>query len=249
MAGRAARSIGLLGALVLLAGCGSTVQYSGSASVTTGGDTGLGGPVAVGQSGTGGGASPAVPGQGGTAPAGTTGSTAAGSGQVPVGGAPTAVPLPGGGPETGLGFTKDTIKIGYATADDYNAFAGSLGINGVTASGDPKVQMQAVVNDINKRGGLLGRKIVLVPHDYNTAQTVNDPASANQAACADWTEDNHVFAVVLAPIIEDTLLSCLAKARTPLQRGRSAHPWQRGVNVPPSISEVSRRKRRPLAHG
>jgi hypothetical protein len=140
----------------------------------------------------------------------------------------------GGGPETGLGFTKDTIKIGYATADDYNAFAGSLGIKGVTPQGDPKLQMKAVVDDINKRGGLLGRKIVLVPHDYNTAATVNDAAPENQAACADWTEDNHVFAVVGAPIVEDTLLSCLAKARTPLVNAG-------GLDFPTPYDEVFRK--------
>ena len=42
--------------------------------------------------------------------------------------------------------------------------------------------MKAVVDDINKRGGLLGRKIVLVPHDYNTAATVNDAARPSAVA-------------------------------------------------------------------
>jgi len=125
-------------------------------------------------------------------------------------------PATSGASGIGRGFTRTTVQIGMATSDDSNAYVGALGLKGVSTTGDPKAQFKAVVDDINRHGGLLGRKIVLVAHDFNTAQTLNDPATANQAACSDWTQDHPVFAVLGAPVVEDTLLRCLARTQTPL---------------------------------
>jgi len=216
--------LGMAAAASLLAACGTTVPLQDQQKSQAGG---LAGGTSLGTSSTGDG-----PGAGSTgstplngsstgAGAGTTGTAQGGSttGLGPSGsGLPgtSGVAVPQAG-EAGRGFTKTQILIGVATSDDYNAFAGTLGIKGVTVSGDPKKQMQAVADDINKDGGILGRKVVLVPHDYNSAQTLNDAASANQAACTDWTQDHHVFAVALAGgIVENTLLACLDKANTPL---------------------------------
>ena len=202
---------------LLLAGCGTTVHDAGDAGVRRGDalTSGTGVPGAADPTGP---AGAVVPGGRTAPPAGTTAEQLSAPQQLTVSGTSSGGAAPGaaGAAVSGLGVTKDTVQIGYATADDSNAFAGSLGIKGVTVSGDPRAQIKAVVDDINKRGGLAGRKIVLGGHDYNTVQTHNDPGTANQAACADWTEDHHVFAVVGAPIVEETLLSCLAKARTPL---------------------------------
>lgn len=117
---------------------------------------------------------------------------------------------------SGRGFTATTVQIGVATAADSGAFAGSFGVSGTGQAGDPMAQLNAVVADVNRHGGLVGRKVVLVPHDYNTSQTLSNPGAANQQACDDWTQDHKVFAVVAAPVVEDTLLTCLAKTRTPL---------------------------------
>ena len=225
------RSVGMTAVLAaLLAGCGTTVPLQGaqtggqsqglggvtapgttgssSAVATSGADSGLG---ATGGSGSGTTGGPRLGG-------GSGGATGTGSGTGAASGGPgtSGVAVPKAG-ESGRGFTKTQILIGVATSDDYNAFAGTLGVKGVTVSGDPKKQLQTVADDINKHGGILGRKVVLVPHDYNSAQTVSNAAAANQAACVDWTQDHHVFAVALAGgIVEDTLLACLDKANTPL---------------------------------
>lgn len=127
-------------------------------------------------------------------------------------------PAPAGtaaGQASGRGFTADTILIGVATAKDSGAFAKGLGVSG-TDAGDVNAQMNAIARDINGHGGILGRKVVLVPHDYNSTQAATNPATANQTACADWTEDHHVFAVIGPLIVDDTLLSCLARTGTPL---------------------------------
>jgi hypothetical protein len=210
-------SAALLAAL-LVAGCGSTVQVTGSAPAggndlgTTGG---TGRTQTTGSSelgGSGGGPAPVVPAAGPAAT--TTGSVVSGTtGSQPVPTTPGSVTFP----ETGRGFTKTTVEIGVGTANDFNTLAGSLGVEGVSYDGDPNVWLRAAAAEVNRRGGLAGRKVVIVAHDYNSAQLLNDPATANEAACADWTQDHHVFAVALAGMIaEDALLQCLAKTNTPL---------------------------------
>lgn len=113
-------------------------------------------------------------------------------------------------------MTSKTVRIGVGVADDAGAFGSSLGLKGVDA-GDGRAQIAAVVKDMNRRGGIAGRQVELVVHNFNTAETLNYPDRANQAACANWTEDNSVFAVVLpGGVINETLLACLAKRQTPL---------------------------------
>jgi hypothetical protein len=219
----------VLAACAVLSACGSTVQYSGTATVgpggdglsgTTGGTTGV---VSTTGGGTTGGVGSTSGGPGGTtgsgtgttgaAPGASTGGATSGTGTSGTG----AVPTPGGGPTTGRGFTKTTIRLGVATANDSSAYASSLGVKGVGYEGDPRIWYSALAAELNKSGGLLGRRVELVPHDFNTAQALNNPAAANQQACTEWTQDKPVFAVVLAAFgAEDTLLSCLAKTSTPL---------------------------------
>ena len=211
---------------VLVSACGSTVQVKGTAVAGGSGD-GLSAPLDSGgsQSGStlaaspsGGSSGAAVGGTSGTGGAVSGPSLSAGStGGSAAGGGATGATRLGNGPESGRGFTKTTISLGVATANDYNTFVGSTGLKGVSYEGDTRVWFQAVVNEINSHGGLLGRKVVLVPHDFSTAQELSDTAAANQAACVTWTQDHPVFAVLFAGfIVDDTLLKCLDKAQTPL---------------------------------
>jgi hypothetical protein len=217
---RPLRTVALAVTAAALVACGSTVQVQGSASA--GNDLGTTGGGGLGTSG--GAEQPVVPagGTGGDVPA--EGPSAATTGPVVPGMTGTA----GGGEVStssgtstfraaGQGFTQDVVYIGVGTANDFNALAGSLGVEGVSYDGDPRDWLNAVAADVNRHGGLAGRTVVPVAHDYNSAQLLNDPATANEAACADWTQDHHVFAVALAGMIaEDALLQCLAKTGTPL---------------------------------
>ena len=208
-------------ALVLLSGCGTTVELPPSSGAAASGTSGL---EPVGGAGDAGSRTTGAVGGGGAAGGGLPSSA------LPTGGGPSpasSTPMAPGTSATGAaagqtsavagpGFTATVVRIGIATADDYNSFAKSTGLKGVAVQGDPSVWFSAVVDDINAHGGLLGRRIELVKHDYNTAQTLNNPAAANQEACTTWTQDRRVFAVVGPPIVEDTLLSCLRKVSVPL---------------------------------
>lgn len=114
----------------------------------------------------------------------------------------------------GRGFTAKEVYIGYGTMKD----ADTLAIGSEKNFGNPEARARAIVEDINARGGLAGRKIVLVFHDVKLNQAIQDPNAVAQAACARWTEDRPVFAVVnlVVPINNDTLFSCLAKRQTPI---------------------------------
>ena len=212
----AAASVLLLTA-PLAAGCGSTVS-----GPTAGAD----GSVA-GLSATSTGGSAQGPAGSGSSSATGTATLQAGGGTATTGSGTSLGAAPGGGSsapgastrvgQTGRGFTATTIDIGVPTNSDYSSYVNTLGIKGLDV-GDTTAQATAVVDDINRHGGLLGRKIRLVKHDYNTAQELNDPATADQAACADWTQDHHVFAV-LSPggaIYPGDLIECLKQADTPL---------------------------------
>jgi hypothetical protein len=218
-------------ALSLVSACGSTVQVQGSATSPQAAD-GLGGTTGGTTTGAGStGSSPLGSLSTTTGTAGSGGATGGGTGSAASSTGSPAVPgttgpvqagstgiTPGAtGPVSGRGFTRTTISIGVGTASDYNSTAGNLGVKGVGYEGDVNVWFQAVVDDLNKRGGILGRKVLLVKHDFSTIQVLQDPAGANQAACATWTQDKPVAAVLFAGfIVEDTILACLGKAGVPL---------------------------------
>jgi hypothetical protein len=113
--------------------------------------------------------------------------------------------------------TATQVLVGYSTSKALSSVAGSLGLKGVDV-GDTKAQVEAVVKDLNARGGLLGRKVVLNQYDVSTS------SNASQEMCSAWTQDAHVFAVVDAvnagaPAVNDNLAACLNKASVPLLTG------------------------------
>lgn len=233
-AGGQTRAAMVTAGVLLLAACGSTVQpgtagLAGSAGAglgpgAPGATDGLGVPTGtqpgesagIGQPGA---APPGVagagPGSAGTV-SGATSSVGGGSGSAGQGG--TAGPAAGGGsgPVSGRGFTAKEILIGVATQLDSSSYSSSLGTP--MDFGNAKAQMNAMADEINKQGGILGRKIRLVFHDDNAATSSADPNTGAQAACEAWTQDNEVFAVLnnVALINNEVLYSCLAKNRTPL---------------------------------
>lgn len=211
--------------VMLSAACGSTVQ----GAVVGGAAAGPG--VAAG--------SGLVPANGsGLGPAGSAASVAGtgpGSGPASAVGAPTGVAASGrpaaGGPAgpavgsrgtagplaparrtSGFGFNARQIRVGVAYNGQLSQQMGAAGAAGGGAVlGNQKNQVEALVRDINARGGIAGRKLVAVYYDTKGEQ--NNISATSQAACAAWTEDNSVFAAMtfVAELSNDTLYSCLAK--------------------------------------
>lgn len=129
------------------------------------------------------------------------------SGERPVG-------LPSG--SSGQGFTSKEIYIGFGAVDDADTYANQVGFN--TNFGRQSAFAKAMAKEINAQGGLAGRKLVPVIHQYDTAELVNRPGAAAQAACERWTVDRPVIAVINLPgarELDETLAACLSRKRIP----------------------------------
>jgi hypothetical protein len=188
-----ARLLALVAA-VTLAACGSTAQVGdgGQPQSASGGlgpvSNGPDGSSTVGTvaAGTSSGGSTAAAG-GATASGGSSGS--AGGGGRPGGpGSASAVSGGGGAGGVGPGVTDSTIAIGLPYCNDCAAANAALGAGGEDP-GDTRRYMQAAIDDVNARGGVLGRELVPVFFEISAA---DDIASSQQQACEAFTSDEKV---------------------------------------------------------
>ncbi|MHB8342066.1 MAG: hypothetical protein ACYDB7_12970 [Mycobacteriales bacterium] len=198
-------------ALLSLAACGSTAVPSvadqaaggGGLAVPAGAATGAvpggssGASAATAEVGSGGVAAPsagsggALPEAGGGVPAGQMGGAGSLAG-------PAAVP----------GVTASTISLGalYTPSSVSSQENTALGAAGITY-GNTDQDWGAVLADINAHGGVAGRRVV--PVFYTTSSSSTETVDQQeQAACADWTQDHHVY-VVAASGMDATGLGCL----------------------------------------
>lgn len=117
-------------------------------------------------------------------------------------------------PQAGPGYDRQRIFVGYSTLGDVDQ--GTHGAGFQTNFGDQSSVARAIVNYINRTGGILGRKLELVIHDVSFSQAVQNPDGAAQAMCEHWTVDRRVFAAInLLPIGDNVLATCLSKRQTP----------------------------------
>jgi ABC-type branched-subunit amino acid transport system substrate-binding protein len=120
-------------------------------------------------------------------------------------------PAPGGaaGAVQGVGVTAKEIFVGITYQTNGDQANKALGV-GAISQGDTKADAQAIVDDINAHGGVAGRKLVPVWFNYDVSDTRPYTVQDN-AACAKFTQDNHVFAV-LGTGITDNYTACATKA-------------------------------------
>jgi len=101
------------------------------------------------------------------------------------------------------GITADTIRISVIASDlsqlSEQNLAPEIGLGHVT--------LQAVVDDINANGGVLGRQVELVPHVIEGAAAAIDP-NAGRQACLEATEDDQPFAVIITAAISAETTEC-----------------------------------------
>lgn len=229
---RRARTAAVLLAVVTLAGCGSTVDPRTEATEAVaglpaqGGD-GLSAPVGPPS----GDASPGVPGGparssgatsgpgtgssgGGSSSGGFSGGsgssgTSTGSGGFSGGSSSSGSSSGRASVRHGIGVTAKEIFVGLTYTSDAEQANRSIGVD--VSQGDTKANAEAIIADINERGGVAGRKLVPIFHAYE-AQSSKTDAQQDQEACARFTEDNKVFAV-MGDGRSDNLRACLLKAR------------------------------------
>lgn len=107
----------------------------------------------------------------------------------------------------GRGVTADAVAVGLTYT--VNADAAQQALGSSSQVGDTKAYLDALVSDVNRTGGVKGRK--LKPVFYKEDATSSDTRDArDQARCAFYTQDNKVFAV-LASAAGENFLSCIGK--------------------------------------
>jgi hypothetical protein len=200
----------LAGALLLTCACGSTVSSTG---------TGPGSPFAPDSSLSGPGSTAGAPASTGTEVAPVVPGSSSGAGGQPAAGAvgagqPSAGGITGVTGLRGRGFDATRIVLGYTTSRDANQTVKGLGFD--VGTGNTEAQVAAIVRDLNARGGIAGRRIELVVHDFSLANYASDPETETQKACATFTEDRQVFAVLnTIGLGMASLAACLAKHDIP----------------------------------
>lgn len=210
---RVRRVAALLAAATLTAACGSTVQSRGALRANGPAGSGIADPANAARPDAAAdtGLQPTVGDARSLGPQQAAGSTsvADGRGAATSPGGPTGGD--GGSTTAARAATATEIKIGYVYSSDQEAVGSSLGLKGVV-TGDTGRQYRAIAADINRSGGVLGRKIVLAGYDQSTANELNNPSDEENRACTFFREDQQVFAVLSS----GTYLSpCLAKSGIP----------------------------------
>ena len=209
------RCVPLLLATLVATACGSTVQVTSQTTdgLSAGGGAGLGGStlsVPQGSAVSGGGAAqPGTTGAGAVSGGGgTTGVPSAGAGSSPAGGGGTTVAAQGVG-RSGPGVTDRAIYVGLVYDQNAGAVNEAAGVGAIT-SGDSKQNATAIIDDINKHGGVAGRKLVPVYAQFDSTST-QTLESQWASVCQKFTQDSpRVFAVLGAGTA--AYRSCVSKA-------------------------------------
>jgi hypothetical protein len=211
--------VGFLGAAVLAAGCGSTVQQRGLTQAGAGSTDGLGGSGSTGvASGT--------AGQGLDGVAGLGGSTATAAGGGPqsqpgsTGQLPTATQSGvADAPAASVGAGGPDIRIGYPVVDTtgVSTLAGFNNANQQAAPGqkEDKDFAEALISYANHTGGVGGRKIVGYPVPVTVPDAID--SARREALCVRSTEDDKVnFFIDNEVFSTESDFACFQKHHVPI---------------------------------
>jgi ABC-type branched-subunit amino acid transport system substrate-binding protein len=191
---------------VMTAACGTTVPQTSIVPGAVDGVTAPGGGV---DQAAGGLARPGV------TTSGPTGSPSSGPVSTATGGhSPAAIARSGLIPvgSGAVGVTNSAITLGFSLTEQMeNVVPGAKG----DSFSDEPGQAAAIVDYLNARGGIAGRRIVPVFSTHNSSDT--NTATTLQADCAEFTEDHRVFAAystATSTYAITQLADCLAKRRS-----------------------------------
>lgn len=203
-------TLAVLAALGVLPACGTTVPLS-SATSTESSAGGAG--AAAGLNGPAGGSGPAAGATGLGGPSAVAGS---GASAAPAEGSAGIMPVtPAAGTSgtaangwAGVAHASGPVSIGLLYAKNSQAAINAVG--GSNQAPDMYTGMKALVADINAHGGLAGHRII--PVYYGLDATSTNAQAEYQAACTDFTQDHHVFAVAVPVVNDMTFSRCLSQA-------------------------------------
>jgi ABC-type branched-subunit amino acid transport system substrate-binding protein len=130
--------------------------------------------------------------------------------------------LPRAGPTS---RQRGIVRLGFFISDDASQVYKTLGISGASHSRkESEAIWQAVIDQVNVRGGLAGLRIV--PSYFFIDSESGTNATRSQAACEQFAVDEKVFAVVIDGASDLSMASCLAEHRIPaIDVGQTSYPY------------------------
>lgn len=181
----------LVASLLVMAACGNTMQAKRESAGDIDASTLAASPSGAPRTQTTSAGSNLAPPSG--APAASTGPASAGATTGVAGRARPAAP----GAIKARGITDTTIAIGIGTVD-VAALTTAYAPGAETGSTTVQESVQAIIDYMNRHGGILNRKIVANYHDFPINELVNPPAEQRreQAMCDDFTLDRPSFAAL-----------------------------------------------------
>lgn len=206
-------------ALALTAGCGSTVPLASQGTATLSADAGVAAADGLGAApmsssdGIAGDAGGTIdPGTSASGSLGTTPGIGSGSGSSKgsAEGSPGVASGSGGSTAAGAAAAADLtpIRVGIFYLDGGNqALSSGVGDTPVNF-GDGRLEARAVVEDINKNGGVGGRKIEAF---YRAVQAANANGAGLEAACRALIEDHKVSVIASMFNVRSQLVACAHK--------------------------------------
>lgn len=107
------------------------------------------------------------------------------------------------------GVGSDTVKVGFLVQEGVESAVAAYGAP--IEYGDGKRQVRALVDDLNRRGGIAGRKVVPVFGMFRPTEGAQSQAAR---LCTQFTEDEPVFAVISFGGSIGDFRTCLAERHT-----------------------------------
>jgi len=195
--------------LVVGTACGPTVPHQSGTAGAVAASPGAGLGVPSGTTSTTGGkkaGSGAVTGAGGSTTGGSMGGTTGGvaGGGSGGGSLPTGT---GGGKHLAVapsapGVTDTTIYIGSYYNKNQGQGNAAFGASGLD-QGDARKPQNVMIDWVNSHGGVAGRKLSPIYYGFDASGTGPPSDQQDQAACAKYTQDNKVFAMIVQGSIFD----------------------------------------------
>jgi ABC-type branched-subunit amino acid transport system substrate-binding protein len=115
------------------------------------------------------------------------------------------------------GLTETTIRIGVPVIANAEAVVGLLGAADINP-GNNRLETEALVAEINGRGGIHGRLIEPIYYDVDFGNPTNVDANV-LAACSYFADDAQVFAVLMIINPPPAFVSCFAQEGVILLNG------------------------------
>jgi ABC-type branched-subunit amino acid transport system substrate-binding protein len=122
------------------------------------------------------------------------------------------------------GVTATSIRLGLPVVEGFNTGSRGLAGGNSPTGVNYRAAWEALVKDINERGGIAGHKVDPVYHSVDLVSSKTTDQRANEA-CAAWTEDKQVFAALVHQIETESMIACIEEGGAATVSGQTVRAY------------------------